>query len=193
MNSSKFVVKGKKKRNRGTRKKKREGNGFSDVQKHSLKKVVVKWFKGITSAKVNRAFVSKGFAGRCEFLEIVKGIMDSKLKRVAEWSDIVAKDGYNGWITNLVENFTGQTDQWVNVVYPLVESSLDPYDHLRWQAKNWVENAKYVTQNAKRHGENMTKVNRYLVSGNNKFVLQFGHEMKVQVVDTKVLGQASMA
>ena len=59
--------------------------------------------------------------------------MDSKLKEVAEWSDIVAKDGYNGWITNMAENFTGQTDQWVNAVYPLVEGSMDPYDRLRWQ------------------------------------------------------------
>ena len=37
----------------------------------------------------------------------------------------------------------------------------------------------------------MTKVDRYLIPGNNKFVLQFGHEVKVEVVDTKVLGQRS--
>ena len=32
--------------------------------------------------------------------------MDSKLEGVAEWSDIVAKDRYNGWITNMAKNFT---------------------------------------------------------------------------------------
>ena len=82
MNPSGSVVEGKKKRNRGTREKKKEGNGFSDVQKKKLKKVAVEWFEGITSAKLNMAFVLKGFAGRCEFLETVKGIMDSKLKGV---------------------------------------------------------------------------------------------------------------
>ena len=138
MNPSGSVVEGKKKCNRGTREKKREGHGFSDVQKYFLKKIAVEWFDGITSAKLNLAFVLKGFDGQCEFLETVKGIMDTKLKGVAEWSDIVAKDGYNGWITNMVENFTGETDQWVNAVYPLVEGSMDPYDHLRWQARNWV-------------------------------------------------------
>ena len=104
------------------------------------------------------AFVSKGFAGQCEFLESVKEIMDSKLKGVVEWSDVVAKDGYNGWITNMAKNFIGQTDQWVNAIYPLVEGSIDPYDRLHWQARNWVGNAKSVTQRAKRHGVNMTKV-----------------------------------
>ena len=91
----------------------------------------------------------------------------------------------------MAENFTGQTDQWVNAVYPLVEGSIDPYDRLRWQARNWVGNAKSVTQRAKRYGVNMTKVDRYLVPGNGKFVLQFGREVKVEVVDTKVLGQRS--
>ena len=37
----------------------------------------------------------------------------------------------------------------------------------------------------------MTKVDRYLVPGNDKFILQFGREVKVEVVDTKVLGQGS--
>ena len=189
MNLSKFVVEGKEKRNRGTREKKKEGHGFSDVQKHSFFKVAVEWFEGITSAKLNLAFVSKGFAGRCEFLETIKRIMDSKLKGVAEWSDIVAKDGYNGWITNMAKNFTGQTDQWINVVYPLVGGSMDPYDRLRWQAKNWVGNAKSIIQRAKRHDVNMTKIDQYLVLGNSKFVLQFGREVKVEVVNTKVLGQ----
>ena len=136
MNPSGSVVEGKKKRNRGTREKKREGHGFSNVQIFKKKKDAVEWFEGITSAKLNLAFVSKGFAGRCEFWESVKGIMDSKLKGVAEWSDIVAKDGYNGWITNMVENFTDQIDQWVNAVYPLVEGSMDRYDRLRWQTRN---------------------------------------------------------
>ena len=68
---------------------------------------------------------------------------------------------------------------------------MDPYDHLRWQARNWVGNAKSVIQRAKRHGVNMTKVDRYLVPGNSKFVLQFGREVTVEVVDTKVLGQGS--
>ena len=72
-------------------------------------------------------------------------MMDSKLEEVAEWSDTIAKDGYNGWITNMAGNFTGQTDQWVNVAYPLVEGSMDPYDRLCWQAKNWVGNAKSIT------------------------------------------------
>ena len=54
-----------------------------------------------------------------------------------------------------------------------------------------MENAKSVTQRAKRHGVNMTKVDRYLVLGNNKFVLRFGREVKVEVVDIKVLGQGS--
>ena len=54
-----------------------------------------------------------------------------------------------------------------------------------------MENAKSVTQRAKCHGVNMTKVNQYLVLGNNKFVLQFRREVKVQVVNTKVLGQGS--
>ena len=84
MNPSGSVVKGKKKRNRGTRKKKREGHGFSNVQKLFFIKVTIEWFEGITSAKLNLAFVSKGFARRCEFLETVKGIMDSKLKGVGE-------------------------------------------------------------------------------------------------------------
>ena len=140
------------------------------------------------SAKLNLAFVSKDFANRCEFLETVKGIMDSKLKGVAQWLDIVAKDGYNGWITNMAENFAGQTNQWINAVYPLVEGSMHPYDHLCWQARNWVGNTKSVIQRAKRHGVNMTKVDWYLIPGNDKFVLQFGCEVKVQVVNTKVLG-----
>ena len=52
-------------------------------------------------------------------------------------------------------------------------------------------NAKSVIQRAKRHSVNMTKVDRYLVLGNDKFVLQFGREVKVEVNDTKVLGQGS--
>ena len=75
-------------------------------KKHFLKKIAVEWFEGITSAKLNLALISKGFACRCELLEIVKGIMVSKLKGVAECSDIVAKDGYNGWITNMAKKFT---------------------------------------------------------------------------------------
>ena len=101
MNPSGSVPEGKKKYNMEIREKKMEGNGFSDVQKYFLKKVVVEWFEGITSAKLDLAFVSKGFAGRCEFLETAKRIIDSKLNWMAEWSDIVAKDRYNGWITNM--------------------------------------------------------------------------------------------
>ena len=48
-----------------------------------------------------------------------------------------------------------------------------------------------LPKRAKRHDVNMTKVDRYLVPGNGKFVLQFGCEVKVEVVDTKVLGQGS--
>ena len=69
-----FIAEGKKKCNRGSREKKREGNGFFDVQKHFLKKIAVELFEGITSAKLNLTFVLKGFANRCEFLETVKGI-----------------------------------------------------------------------------------------------------------------------
>ena len=84
MNPSGSVVEDKKKRNKGTKEKKREYNGFSDVQRHFLKKITVEWFEGITSVKLNLAFVLKGFADRCEFLETVKRIIDSKLKGVAE-------------------------------------------------------------------------------------------------------------
>ena len=62
--------------------------------------------------------------------------MDSKLKGVVEWSDIVAKDGYNGWITNMAKISPAKLTNGVNAVYPLVEGSMDPYDRLRWQAKN---------------------------------------------------------
>ena len=68
---------------------------------------------------------------------------------------------------------------------------MDPYNHLHWKARNWVGIAKSVSQRAKRHGVNMTKVDPYLVPENDKFVLQFGHEVKVEVVNTKVLGQGS--
>ena len=96
------------------------------------------------------------------------------------------------WLDNKYgREFHRQTDQRVNVVYPLVEGSMDPYDRLCWQARNWIENAKTVTQRAKRHDVNITKLNRYLVLENDKFALWFGREVKVQVVDTNVLGQGS--
>ena len=47
MNPSGSIVEGKKKRNRGTRKKKREGNGFSNVQKHFLKKLRSSGLRGL--------------------------------------------------------------------------------------------------------------------------------------------------
>ena len=91
---------------------KRKGRAMASSMFKNLfwKKVAVEWFEGITSSKLNLAFVSNGFADQSEFLETVKGIMESKLKGVAEWPDIVAIDGYNGSITNMAENFTSQTD-----------------------------------------------------------------------------------
>ena len=96
--------------------------------------------------------------------------MDSKLKGVTEWSDIVAKDGYNGWITNMAENFTGQTDRWVNAIYPLVEGSMDHM--IAFVGKLWIGwGMPIYSQRAKCPGVCMTKVDQYLVLGNNKFVL----------------------
>ena len=62
MNPSRSVAEGKKERNMGIKEKKREDNGFSDVQIFFIKKVVPEWFEGITSSTLNLAFISKGFA-----------------------------------------------------------------------------------------------------------------------------------
>ena len=47
MNPSGSIVEGKKKRNRGTRKKKKEGHGFSDVQKKIKKKLQLGGLRGL--------------------------------------------------------------------------------------------------------------------------------------------------
>ena len=48
--------------------------------KKILKEVAIKWFERITTAKLNLAFVSKVFIDQCEFLELVKGIINNNLK-----------------------------------------------------------------------------------------------------------------
>lgn len=44
------MVEEKRKHNRGTRDKKVDDGGFSEVQKKFMKKIVVEWFEGMSSA-----------------------------------------------------------------------------------------------------------------------------------------------